>query len=276
MGIVRFVNATLTGLFDLVFLPFRRLPPFWGLAFISLVTGVLMLWIFGKLSDQETIRRVRDRIRGNLLGVRIFGDEIGLLFRLQGRILKDTGLYLRYAFAPMLVMLVPVLLVLIQMNLRFAARPLGPGESATVKVSLRQGAAVDRGISLEVPPGLVVETPGVPAPELGEVVWRVRAQQPGRHALTVKAAGGSVTKELVVGEGWGPVSTLRTGRGVVEALLYPGERPIPASETVRAVEIDYPPLTIRALGFRVDWMIFFFFASIVFGFLFKKPLGVEI
>jgi len=42
-----------------------------------------MLWIFGKLSDQDTIHEIRDRIRGNLLGIRIFGDEIGTLFRLQ-------------------------------------------------------------------------------------------------------------------------------------------------------------------------------------------------
>ena len=273
---MRFLNAASTGFFDLVFAPFRPLPPFWGLTFISLVTGVVMLWIFGKASDQDTIRRVRDRIRGNLLGVRIFGDEIGMLFRLQGRILKDTALYLRYAFAPMLVMLVPVLLVLTQMNLRFAARPLEPGESTTVKVEVRDGTAVDGGITLEVPPGLIVETSGVPAAELGEVVWRVRAQSPGRHEVTVTAAGSSVTKEIVVGEGWGPVSTLRTGRGVVDMFLYPGERPIPASDAVRAVEVVYPPLPIQALGFGIDWMIFFFVASIVFGFLFKKPLGVEI
>jgi hypothetical protein len=244
--------------------------------FISLVTGVLMLWIFGKVSDQETIHKVRDRIRGNLLGVRIFGDEIGLLFRLQGRILKDTALYLRYAFAPMLVMIVPVLLVLIQMNLRFAVRPLDPGERTTVKVSVRQGTPVDDGIALEVPRGVVVETPGVSAPELGEVVWRVRAEKAGRYDLVVRAGGAAVTKELVVGNGWGPVSTLRTGRGILDMLLFPGERPIEASQAVRAVEVDYPPLVIKGFGFGINWMIFFFVASIVFGFLFKKPLGIEI
>jgi len=47
-----------------------------------------MLWIFGKVSNQDAIHKVRDRIRGNLLGVRIFGDEIGIMFRLQGKILR--------------------------------------------------------------------------------------------------------------------------------------------------------------------------------------------
>lgn len=274
--IVRLVNAAFTGLFDLVYYPFRFLDPLVGLIFISLVTGVVMLWIFGKLSDQETIRKVRDRIRGNLLGVRIFGDDIGLLFRLQGRILRDTARYLRHAFAPLLIMMIPVLIILIQMNLRFSARPLAPGERTTVKVALLEGAGPAVPVTLEVPAGLVLETPGVPAPEIGEVAWRLRAEKPGRYDLIVRAGEATASKTVVVGGDWGPVSTLRTGRSLWEMFLYPGESPLGPRQAVRAIEIAYPPLNIEAFGFGVDWMIFFFIASIVFGFLFKKPLGVEI
>jgi hypothetical protein len=59
-------------------------------------------------------------------------------------------------------------------------------------------------------------------------------------------------------------------------LLYPGEKPIDAGVAVRAVEVDYPPLRIEALGFHIDWLIFFFVASIAFGFLMKGPLGIEV
>jgi len=38
-----------------------------------------MLWLFGKVSNQDTIREVRDRIRGNLIAVRLFGDGIALV-----------------------------------------------------------------------------------------------------------------------------------------------------------------------------------------------------
>ena len=271
---VRWLNASLTKVFDLAFLPFRRLDPFWALLIASLAAGVLMLWIFGKVSDQEAIRRVRDRIRGNLLGVRIFGDDLVLLFRLQGRILKDTALYLRHALVPLLVTLVPVVAVLVQVNLRFAARPLEPGERATVKATFRAGSDL-RGASLEASEGVVVETPGVAAAELSEVVWRVRAERPGRHALVVRGAGSSVAKEIVVGGGWGRVSVLRTGRGILEMLVHPGEPPIGPGEAVRAVEVAYPPLGISALGFGVDWLVLFLVASVASGFLFKRPLGVE-
>ena len=45
----------LTPVFDLVYWPFRALPPMWAMATISLLSGVAMVWIFGKVSDQKTI-----------------------------------------------------------------------------------------------------------------------------------------------------------------------------------------------------------------------------
>ena len=100
---------------------------------ISFVSGVVMVWIFGKVSDQDTIRQVRERIRGNLIGVRLFQSDIGVVLQLQRRIFGDTFSYMRYALVPMVVLLVPVVLIMTQLNLRFAARPLEPGESAVIK-----------------------------------------------------------------------------------------------------------------------------------------------
>jgi len=273
---VQLFNGALTGLFDLLFWPFRSLDPIWPLIVVSLVAGVLMLWLFGKVSDQETIRRVRDGIRGNLMAIRLFGDDVGLLFRLQGRILRQTGAYLRYALVPMLIMLVPVLLILIQLNLRYGARPLAPGERTVVTVKLRDPALAREGVTLRAPEGVTVETPGVRVISRGEVSWRVRAEQPGRHALQIEAGGNAVEKELRVGGTWGATSTLRTGSGLLDELLYPGETPIPQSSPIEVVRIQYPALSLRAFGWGVDWLLAFFVLSIVFGFAFRRALGVEI
>jgi hypothetical protein len=270
-------NKLLTVLFDLFFRPFRAIDPIWALVVVSLVAGVLMLWLFGKVSNQETIRTVRDRIRGNLLGVRLFGDDIGLLFLLQGRVMRQTLTYLRHALIPILVMIVPVVFMLIQMNLRFAHRPLKPGESAVVKVTLRDPAAMSAGVSLKAPSGVSVETPPVRVPPLMELSWRIRAEEPGRHELLLTADGeAALDKELVVGEHWGSTSTRRTGESMLDKLLYPGEAPIPSSHVIQSIEVTYPPLAVRAFGWNINWIFLFFVLSIVFGYAFKGVIGVEI
>lgn len=268
-------NSGINGLFDLLFLPFARLAPLWGLLVISVLSGILMLWIFGLVSNQDAVRTVRDKVRGNLIAVRLFGDDLGLLFRLQWRLLRDNVVYLKYALIPLLVMIVPVLLILIQLNLRFGARSVEPGEPVLVKVTLNDGASFDRGVVLAVPDGVALETEGVRISSLREVTWRIKADQPGRHRLVVRAGDESVEKELLVGERWSKVSTRRTGRGLVDALLYPGESPI-RSAAVERIDIGYAPLEMKLFGFNIHWLVAFFVVSIAAGFAFRKPLGVEI
>jgi hypothetical protein len=274
--LVRTFNAAITGLFDLLFRPFLGLGPLWALTAVSVLAGVLLLWLFGKVSDQDTIRTVRDKVRGNLIAIRLFGDDLGLMFRLLGRLLRDNLIFMRYAFVPMLVLLVPVLVLLIQLDLRFGARPLEPGADALVKVTLRDPALVEQGVDLAVPEGVTIETPPVRIAALREIAWRIRAQRAGDYELVVRAGAAAVPKELRVGDGWGAVSARRTGGGLVDRLLHPGEPPLDGSSPVEAIEVTYAGLPLRAFGWSVDWLVFFFFVSLAAGFAFRRALGVEI
>ena len=77
--LIDLVHRLLTPVFDLACLPFRALPPMWAMAAISLLSGVAMVWVFGKVSDQRTIKEIRERIRGNLIGVRLFQSDTGVV-----------------------------------------------------------------------------------------------------------------------------------------------------------------------------------------------------
>ncbi|MCH7747172.1 MAG: hypothetical protein IH939_03660 [Acidobacteria bacterium] len=276
VAIVNAINVVLTPVFDLICWPFRALAPMWALTAISLASGVLLVWLFGKTSDQKRIREIRDRIRGNLIGVRLFQHDIGVVLALQGRIFGDTFRFMGLALVPMLIMIVPVTLVMTQLNLRFAVRPLEAGESVLVKALVWDVAALDQPITLDVPDGVTVETPPVRIRSTREIAWRLRVDRPGDHALVVRIGDETLEKRLVGGTRWGPVVQRRTGRGLVDTLLYPGEPPIAAGHSVEAVEIIYPPLELRMLGIDVDWLIAFLVLSMVFGFAFKGVLGVEV
>lgn len=273
---VDLLNAALTLVFDLLCLPFRALPPSGALTVLSCASGVLLVWLFGRLSDQKRIREVRERIRGNLIGVRLFRRDVPAVLRLQGRILGDTLRLLRVAAVPMLILAAPVVLIAAQLHLRFAVRPIRPGAAAVVTATVRHASALDRPISLAAPAGVVVETPPVRVRALREIAWRVRVDRPGRHVLRVQVGGEAIAKTLVAGAGWGVVSQRRTGQGALAALFHPGEPSIPVVHGIEAVEIAYPPLDLRLLGLQVDWLVGFLVLSMACGFTCKGLLGVEI
>ena len=181
VAIIDLINSLLTSVFDVICWPFRSLPPIWAMTMISLVSGVAMVWVFGKVSNQAVIKNRRERIRGNLIGVHLFQHDIGVVMRLQHRIFCDTLQYMKHAVVPMVVLLVPALLIMTQLNLRFAVRPLEPGEPAVVKAFFRSRAALDGAVALEAADGVTVETAGVRIPSTREMAWRVRAEAGGEH-----------------------------------------------------------------------------------------------
>jgi uncharacterized membrane protein (DUF106 family) len=271
------LNRLLTGFFDLLFVPLRFLGLFWSLTVFSLVTGLLMLWIFGRVSNQKKIRHVKGKIQGNLIAIRLFQSNLPVFLRIQGRIFRDTFVYMRYSLTPMLIMIVPVLFILIQLNWRYSVRPLQTGEAAVLKVILSDGALLEdpAAVSLESGDGVVVETAPVRIPLHGEAAWRIRAVKEGVHELAVHVGGETVIKTVAVGAPGRMLSALRPGSDLSDILLNPGETPI-RSTSVQSVNIEYPPMEISFLGWSIHWLVYFFILSVAFGYLTKGLFGIEV
>ncbi len=99
-----FLNSILGKLFDVLLLPFRSLNPWAGMAFISFLTGLLMLFIYRLASNQAGIRVVKARIKAHLLELRLYKDNMSVTMRAQGRILGANLRYLALNLKPLLVM----------------------------------------------------------------------------------------------------------------------------------------------------------------------------
>ena len=278
MTLVAVLNKVLTFLFAVVYEPLKWLGTFWSLVIISCLAGLFLVWVFGKVSNQEAIRRTRDRLSGELLGLRLFKDDLRVFFGIQFQVLVWTFRYLRHSLVPMLILMVPTILILIQLNYRYGLRPLRVGEQAVVKVRLRDATVLAQGaqLTLTAPANLKIETDGVRIPELKEICWRVRGVSPGRFDLTVSGGQEKVTKQGAVGGRFEGVSSVRTGEGWLTSLLYPGESPLPSQSAFASIEILYPKLDIIMLGKHLSWLILFLVVSLVFGYAFKGVLGVQI
>jgi hypothetical protein len=268
------VNGIITGILDVALAPFGG--HVWvELIFISLVTGGLLLLIFRYTSNQRAIRATKDRILAHLLEVVLYRDQMRVVARAQARLFLDNLRYLGYALVPLMFMVVPVGLLLMQLDLRYGHRPLRVGDSAIIAVRLRSSADLDR-VSLSANEGVTIETESLRIPALSEVDWRIRAKEPGRHEVEVSVAGHPLTKQVVVGGGWGRISPARVGRGGWEQFLHPGEPPLPARAAVTSVTVSYPSGELTLFGRPVHWVWPWLVISMAFGYVLKGPLRVQV
>jgi hypothetical protein len=264
----------MTWLFDVVLWPVQALDAGIQAFLLGIPAAVLALVIFRYASDQTGIETAKERIKGYLIELWLYRDDLWVTLLALGHILGHNVTYLRHALLPMAIMIVPFLLMLIQIESRFAFRALEPGETAVLTLALDGDTRVSQlPIELRLPAGLVPETPPLRIDATGEVTWRLRAEAVGAHDVQIVLGDERVAKTIRVGGNGVGVATELYRPGDWNALLYPQEPALDANGTVSALTFSYPRAGGEWLGLSsASWM--FFLSSILFGFALRGLFGV--
>ena len=273
------ILRAITSAFDAVMTPFAKLHPWVGLAVVSVVTGIVMLLIFGKTSNQTKIAETKDKLKAYVMEMWIFRNDTLIMFSAIGRVLRSNLQYLRHSLRPLVFLMLPVLIIMVQLGIRYADGPLMPGDRAVVSVRLKKGTAPSRaGLELVAPKGVRVTSPALRIDARGEVNWEIMAEQPGHHELALDTAAGTIHKTLDVGptRRLGKVGAVKPRANSWNAFLSPSEPPIPGDSVVESIHVTYPHRELRFLGFTVHWLLAFFVISVAAGFALKGVFGIEV
>jgi uncharacterized membrane protein (DUF106 family) len=268
------LNAALAKATDVVLAPFSGLPPIVGLTVVSLATAAAMLVVFKRTSNQARLADVKRSIHAALFEIRLFNDDLRAIMRAQLEILRHNATYLRLSLVPMLWVIVPLVLLIAQLQFHYGYAPLQPGDRVLLKVQLRQGSG--DAVSLEAPPQVRLDTPAVWFPASKEVVWRLLAVEPGHYDLRVKMGTESHVKQVHVAGGVVRRSPVRPEDSLMNQVLYPSEPPLPDDASVAAITVAYEEQDVSIFGWDLNWMVVYFALSLIFAFALRRPFGVTI
>ncbi len=229
-------------LFDLLLLPFRSLHPLWGQIWISALTGILMILIFKKTSDQQAIAELRQRMGSRALGMLLYLESPKTVLRLALGLITDNFIYLWHLLRPMLVIAVPFVIVAAQLDARFGKLPPSPDRPSTLTVTWAEG--IPGGPLPEPSIGSIV-SPVVTIPDSLEQSFSFTGEngvfQIEELGVTIGSPGGS---GRIVTRGSEP-------RGIVPALLRPWNAVSPGE--IRSVRAFLQPARYGILGGRWSW-----------------------
>jgi hypothetical protein len=274
---VDFLIQILNWLGTLTFVVLSICSPAVSLTIISALLGVLMLWMWGKTSNQDAIANVRRQIAAHLLATRLFKDDLSVTFRAQRQIVWQAIKLLGYSLRPMIIMMIPFVLLMSQIGLWYEHQPLKAGKPFRVKITMKDGARVEGiGEQMKSTPRIKTDrNDPCRVKALRTVDWRLTADAPGRYEVTVGTGADTVAMPVNVGAGFLRLSRMRGG-SAIDRLLYSAEPSIPASSAFESIEVIYPARSTPILGFDVHWLITLFVLSIVFALLAKPFMKVHI
>jgi uncharacterized membrane protein (DUF106 family) len=272
---MQWLNRIVSAVLDLLILPLRNLDPIWALTLVSLISGLFFLLIFKWTSDQEALFQSKQRVKAHLLELRLFGSDMVLTLRAQRDLLLANARYLGHTVKPMLIMLIPVILLLVQIEARYARRPLDVGDTTLLRVSLAADAPSGTLPVLQLPEGVSLDGPPLRIPSQREVNWRLRVDAPGIHGVRVVVNQVTVEKLLYAGEGLFPISD-RIRQSSLASMAQAAEPALPAAAKVQSISLHHPERDLRVLGWSTHWLLFFFVVSVVPAYLLKGLFGVEV
>jgi hypothetical protein len=251
------LNAAVTAAVDAWLWAFRSFSPFVQLCALALPVTIMALLAYRFASNQAAIRAVKNRLQAHLLELRLFQDDFGVTLQAQAQILKHSLVYAAHALVPMAVVIVPIALILVQVEARYAWRPIAPGESTIVEATLRSTSAVSAApVSLVMPQGLVDETPPLRIDAQKRILWRVRAPEPGKYTVGIRAADGESHKQVVVGAK-GRLSPTVYPANDFRTLGYPLEPALRADSDVTSITVGYARSRGEFAGLSsASWILF--------------------
>ena len=295
------INGAMTALFDLALWPFELLGDTVAMIVISGVFGIVALIAFKYISWQKGIKAAKDRIKGHMIEIRIYQDDLVVVGQSVAKILWRNFQYVGLNFGPFIPLAIPFVLVMAQFVVRYAYDPVPltavtegmlPGEGTTIRVALKeQQRAAVADLQLVLPDGIAAVSPLVRSPGSGRAFIEVVATAPGRHEIAFElpdGRGGVIreTKLLVAGDE--PARQMQPYRTLASnwylllspescSMLWPAEPHFTSSSPFESIAIAYP---YRDLGWIPDGemgiLLVLVGASMLFGFAALKPLGVQI
>lgn len=271
-----FIFNKITLIFSGILYPFRSLPPVLGLAFLAIITAVFALLVYKNISNQTQIKIRKKRIIGHFFGIYLSRDEISLIIREFIQVLAGIFRYLSYVLPPLLIVIVPVLLLCAQIQIRYGYGNLRPGEEINVTLSLSPEVNIlNTEIKLEAAEGVAIRTPALRIKALKEVNWRIEVQQEGDHILTFTVGDTVLTKNLRALNRIDRIYPITEQASFLSILAAPGAKTIPGGSPIISARIDYPEREISILGIKLHWTIAFLILTLAFGLILKKPLKVD-
>lgn len=278
-GIGYFAPVVLNSVFTALDFGLGWMGPFMMVTIVSALTGVLFIVAFPHVSAQGLIVAVKDRIKFNLLGIRIFQDDMPTVAKgVLGSLGWNLG-YISLNILPMIVLAAPFMVIWFQLNSLYAYKPAEVGERMQIVAEFRDGIQAHE-VEVKLPAGLELERRGNTR---NKVVLNVTATNQGSQDLVFVHNGEEVNKLVEVGTDPGRLARLRTadpfGNFVAQKdpILFFGDDVLPSTSFVKTITVPYDNAPLGFMGGgEISIMLWFIVVSMAVGFGLKGFFGVEI
>ncbi|MBS3163421.1 DUF106 domain-containing protein [Candidatus Woesearchaeota archaeon] len=135
--IIEFFSNIFNPILDPVFGILLKLPPFWGIFFITLIVTLITTLIYKKMTDQEVLRTIKEDMKQIRKDMNEFKHDTSKLADLQKRSLEKSMIQMKETMKPMLITMLPILIIFGWFSTHLAYYPIMPEDQFSVNLTFK-------------------------------------------------------------------------------------------------------------------------------------------
>ena len=283
-NIIKFLNL----LFDTAWFAGSKVDKYIYIIIFCVISACIVLLLFKKLSNQEKIKFHRKKTYGYILQIPLYKDRFSLILTSVLYIFKHNMYYIRYAFSPLIVIVIPVFIISSQINTRCGYIPFYPGKTFIIQAeidkdnkTLSESNFLDD-VYCKTSSGLVLETPMLRIPEENKVYWRARVDsnhsEPTREYLVfgIKNKKDLLTRQVVTSHNNQRFAPEMNKWNIESGLIHNAEDFLPGESIFSCITLTYERADYPFLFWDLDPLILYFVFTLFFALLLKPVFKVTI
>ena len=268
------INCFITKTFSVVLFPFKFINDFWGILFLSILSSFVVLIIYKYVSSPKRIKEVKNKIKSNILAIRIYRDFWRVILSSFFKSLFYTLKYFILNFGPVLIIILILGPAFMQMEIRYGMRPLKIGESFVVKAKFSSDIN-DLNIKLLKNKNFKTLMNPVFIKAKKEVNWKLETLNKGFTEVEIKVNSNIYKKRLIIGDSKKALSRKKMAKSSIDHLIYPVEPLLAQKGNLEYIYVKYPSKLISFLGFKIHWIIYYLVFVTIIVLALRKRFGVE-
>jgi len=269
-----FMAQWLRTLADWVILPFDYPGGVVGLTVFSVLSGVGMLWVMGKTTNQAGMEQARERMLASVYEIRLFLDSPRRVLSAQGQLFLWNARYIGHMLPAFVILLPPLVLMYMPLDIRYGWEPLPIGESVMIVVDIEEGADGQLlEVAVDESSGVRITSPLLYAPDERKVYLRGEVSREAGNTLALRMGDSLVTKEL-----WGASDrsfvSPECASGFAHLWAIGMEEPIADGSGIAAIVVEHEPRMMNVVGIPMPWWVYWLVVSVIAALAMRKPMGV--
>jgi hypothetical protein len=268
------INYAITRAFDILLYPFSFINEFWGILFLSILMSFVVLWIYKWISSPRLVRGAKDKIKANILAIRLYKDSGTVIIISFLKSVAYTFKYFVLNFLPLIVILPVLFPAFVQMDLRYRIRPFQVGEEMVVKAKLNTGIR-GQGIRLLEDEHFKPAMSPIFIKALKEADWKLEAREPGKVNVKIKIGDRVYEKLAWIGKSRDAISNMKLRESSLEHFISPVESLLPADGEIDSIYIKHPDRQIKFAGISTHWLVYNIILMVIVVLALKNRFGIE-